>query len=72
MRNPNFRDKFFPTEGNPGDKEKGFLNDAGKKVPFVDKIITHIQPEAQPRWLNFQKGNVDFLAPPKDNFDQSF
>jgi ABC-type transport system substrate-binding protein len=34
-RNPNYREEFFPTEGAPGDLEAGFLEDAGKPVPFV-------------------------------------
>lgn len=71
IKNPKYRDVFYPSEGNLGDKGKGFLDDAGKKVPFVDKLIVHIMPESQPRWLNFKRGRIDFLAPPKDNFDQA-
>lgn len=68
-KNPKFRDKFYPTEASEEFKKKGFLADAGKKLPLVDKVIVHIITEDQPRWLNFQKGKVDYLSIPKDNFD---
>jgi ABC-type transport system substrate-binding protein len=70
-KNPTFRDKFYPTEGAPGDEERGFLADAGKKLPLVDKVIVNIIVESQPQWLNFQKGSADVLSVPKDNFDQT-
>lgn len=70
-KNPNFRDKFYPSEGMPGDKEKGLLDDAGKKLPLADKLVIQIMVEDQPRWLNFQKGKLDFLFIPKDNFDSA-
>jgi oligopeptide transport system substrate-binding protein len=71
MRNPTFREKFFPSEGEEGDEAAGLLADAGKKLPLVDKVVVNIQTETQPQWLGFQKGNSDFLAVPKDNFDQA-
>ena len=39
------------------------------KRSFVEKVIVNIMVEDQPRWLNFQKGNIDYLTIPKDNFD---
>lgn len=70
-KNPTFRDKFYPSEGMPEDKQNGLLEDAGKKLPLVDKIVVNIQTESQPRWLNFQKGKLDIVPIPKDNFDQA-
>lgn len=68
-KNPNFRDKFYPSEGTEEDKKAGRLADAGKKLPLVDKIVVEIIKESQPRWLSFMKGKIDYLAIPKDNFD---
>lgn len=68
-KNPKYREEFYPSEGAPGDKEKGLLKDAGKRLPLVEKIIVYIQPESQPRWLSFEKGKTDFLGIPKDNFE---
>lgn len=59
VRNSRFRDKFFPAEAAP--QWKHLLAAAGKKLPFVDKIIYHMLPEAQPRWLEFQKGKIDCI-----------
>ena len=58
-KNPTFRDKFFPSEAS--EKYEHMLVDAGKKLPMVDKIITYILPEEQPRWLKFQKGKADII-----------
>ncbi len=69
--NPKFRDKYYPTEGSVGDKEKGLLKAAGQKVPFIKKIVTYIIPEHSPAWLSFSRGDIDELEIPKDNFDQA-
>jgi oligopeptide transport system substrate-binding protein len=71
IKNPTFREKFYPSEGEISDEKLGYLADRGKKIPFVDKVVVSILTESQPRWLNFQKGKFDFLGIPKDNFDQA-
>jgi len=64
-KNPNFRDEYFPKEA--AEEYKHLLVAyAGKKLPFVDKIITHIINEEQPRWLKFKKGHLDFLDLTRD------
>ena len=71
IKNPTYRDEVYPSEGEPGDKEKGLLNDAGKKLPLADKVVYSIIVEDQPRWLNFMQGNLEVTAIPKDNFAQA-
>lgn len=71
LRNPNYREKFYPTEGEESDKANGLLENAGKKIPFVDKIVVQVMVEDQPRWLSLQKGNIDYVGIPKDNFDSA-
>lgn len=68
-RNPNWRGEKYPSEGSPGDKEAGLLEDAGKAIPFADKVVFYELPEDQPRWLKFMKGDTDFVEIPKDNYD---
>lgn len=67
-RNPTFREKLFPA----GDVSEEYAAIAkeykGKKVPFIDRIVVNIMKESQPRWLNFQKGRIDYIGIPKDNF----
>ncbi len=61
-RNPNYREKYYPSEDPALSKQR---------VPMVDRIVVHVLPEAQPRWLNFNKAKVDVLELPKDNFEQA-
>ncbi len=71
VRNPTYRGELYPSEGEPGDREAGLLVDAGKPMPFVDRIIWRIIPEDQPRWLMFERGDIDIIGIPKDNFGQA-
>jgi ABC-type transport system substrate-binding protein len=71
VRNPTYRGELYPSEGEPGDREAGLLVDAGKPMPFVDRIIWRIVPEDQPRWLLFGQGDIDITSIPKDNFGQA-
>ena len=67
-RNQGFREKTFPCDSSP---EYQLIAKAycGKKLPLVDKVVVHVIIEDQPRWLNFQKGKLDILGIPKDNFN---
>jgi oligopeptide transport system substrate-binding protein len=71
VRNPKFRDKFYPTEGGEGDDKLGLLADAGKKIPLVDKINVHVIVESQPKWLSFMKAKEDLLEVKDVNIQQS-
>jgi len=67
-RHPKYRLETYPSEGEAGDREAGLLADAGKPIPFVDRIIDDVISEDQPAWLNFQQNNHDYLVKiPKDN-----
>lgn len=70
-KNPNYRDDVYPSEGGPGDAEKGLLADAGKKLPLSDKLVINEIVEDQPRWQNGLKGNFDYFEIPKDNFENA-
>ncbi len=70
-RNPAFREMFYPSEGSAEYRKLGMLADAGKKLPFLDRVEMQIIKEAQPAWLNFLKGELDTAAIPKDNFSQA-
>jgi len=71
VRNPNFRGEFYPSEGDEGDLEKGFLKDSGKRLPMVDRIFFVLIEEDQPRWLQFLRGKIDATSIPKDNYGQA-
>jgi ABC-type transport system substrate-binding protein len=72
VKNPGFRKgEAYPSRGEPGDREKGLLDDAGKQVPFIDRVEFQIFLEDQPMWLNFLKGRIDRSGIPKDNFSSA-
>jgi ABC-type transport system substrate-binding protein len=71
IRNPKFRKEYYPSEGAPGDKEKGYLNDAGKPLPIIDGLVYTFIEEDQPAWLMFLQGKVDATGIPKDNYSQA-
>jgi ABC-type transport system substrate-binding protein len=71
VRNPHYYEAYYPSEGMPEDVEAGLLADAGKRLPFVDRIIWRIMEEDQPRWLLLMKGEIDLNSIPKDNFGQA-
>jgi len=71
FRNPKFREKLYPSEGEEGDDKLGLLADAGKKIPLVDKINVHVMVESQPKWLSFMKAKNDLLEVKDVNIQQS-
>lgn len=67
-RNPNYHPDFYPSEGSLENRKKGMLADAGKPLPFIDKLVFDVIREQQPRWLGFMAGKQDLIEIPKDNF----
>jgi len=70
VRNPTFRGEPYPAEGEPGDADAGYLDDARKMMPFADKVVWTIIEEDQPRWFLFLQGKLDASAIPKDNWSE--
>ena len=70
-RNPNFRGEPYPAEGEAGDREAGLLNDAGKTMPFIDRVVFTREKETIPYWNKFLQGYYDRSGIDSDNFDQA-
>lgn len=70
-RNPNFAGERYPTEGEPGDKAAGYLDDAGKELPFIDEAYFSLEKESIPAWSKFLQGYLDVSAVLADSFDQA-
>ncbi|MGI9279900.1 MAG: ABC transporter substrate-binding protein [Endozoicomonas sp.] len=75
-RNPNYREDFYPTEGMKDDKERGYLKDAGKRIPFIDRAVYRMD-SATPQWAKFMQGYYDRSGEDSSNvnsatFDQAF
>ncbi|MFO1364127.1 MAG: ABC transporter substrate-binding protein [Burkholderiales bacterium] len=70
-RNPNFRGEPYPSEGEPADRAAGLLADAGKRAPFVDRVVYTREKEGIPYWNKFLQGYYDQSGISSDNFDHA-
>jgi len=70
-RNPNFHEEYYPAEGEVGDEAAGFLRDAGRKLPFLDRVLYTLEKESIPYWNKFLQGYYDSSGLSSDNFDQA-
>jgi len=70
-RNPTFRGETYPTEGAPGDAEAGLLDDAGRSIPFLDRIEFVVIEAPQPRWLRFASGDIDRVETEQDIWQEA-
>lgn len=70
-RNPEFHDERYPTEGEVDDARRGLLVDAGKRLPFIDRVIFVLEKETIPYWSKFLQGYYDASGLASDNFDQA-
>jgi peptide/nickel transport system substrate-binding protein len=70
-RNPNFRGEPYPVEGDKEDQKLGLLEDAGKKMPFIDTAIYSLEKESIPSWNKFLQGYYDTSGIVSDSFDQA-
>ena len=71
IKNPYYHDDFYPTEGEADDKANGLLDDAGKSLPFIDKVIYILEKENIPYWNKFLQGYFDASGISSDSFDQA-
>jgi ABC-type transport system substrate-binding protein len=69
--NPNFHGETYPSAGMPGDRAAGMLDDAGKQLPFIDKVVFSLEKETIPYWNKFLQGYYDMSGISSDSFDQA-
>jgi len=72
-RNPNYRDQgeTYPAEGEPADAASGLMKDAGRVLPFIDKVVFSLEKEQIPYWNKFLQGYYDASSIASDTFDQA-
>ena len=70
-RNPNFRGEAYPSEGESQDAAAGLLADAGKSMPFIDRVVFSREKESVPYWNKFLQGYYDNAGIGSDQFDQA-
>ncbi len=71
IKNPNFHGEKYPTEGEKIDIKRGLLTDAGKALPFIDKVVYILEKETIPYWNKFLQGYYDASGIASDSFDQA-
>ena len=70
-KNPNFHGELYPSYGEPQDRGKGLLDDAGKALPLVHKAVFSLEKENIPYWSKFLQGYYDASGVSSDSFDQA-
>jgi oligopeptide transport system substrate-binding protein len=70
-RNPNFRGETYPCDGEADDRAAGLLDDCGKPLPFIDKVVFTREKEQIPYWNKFLQGYYDASGIASDSFDQA-
>jgi oligopeptide transport system substrate-binding protein len=70
-RNPNFRGEPYPADGSAEDRAAGLLADAGRPMPFIDRVVFSLEQESIPVWTKFLQGYYDRSAVQPDSFDQA-
>jgi ABC-type transport system substrate-binding protein len=70
-RNPNYHGEEYPREGEPDDAAAGLLADAGRALPFIDKVVFSREKEGIPYWNKFLQGYYDTSGIGSDQFDQA-
>ena len=84
LKNPNYWQEFYPedpglgedgSEPYPGyfeDKELGFYEDAGRRVPLLDRVELKCYVQSQPKWLKFRNRELDYTHVPAENFGEAY
>ena len=84
LRNPDYWEEHYPDD--PGlnedgsepyhgylqDKELGFYQDAGRRLPLVDRVELKCYIQNQPKWLKFRNRELDYTHVPAENFSEAY
>ena len=58
----------YPAAGEPGDAEAGLLTDAGKPLPFIDRIVSYVVADPATQWMMFLRAQLDESDIARDNW----
>ncbi|MCB1323593.1 MAG: hypothetical protein H7A21_15915 [Spirochaetales bacterium] len=70
VRNPNYRNDYYPNDGEAEDAGRGLLAAAGKRVPFLDEVRIQLIARGPPRWSLFGQGYLDIYSNQTDLKDR--
>ena len=73
IRNPAWhefgRAEYFPTAACQDADAKGLLADAGRPLPFLDRILQFVVDDSTTMWLMFLQGDLESSGISRDNWD---
>ena len=69
-RNPTFSGQRYPDTGEPSDREAGLLENAGKPLPLLDRIVEYDVNEFYTAWQMFLGGQTYNSGINKDYFEK--
>jgi ABC-type transport system substrate-binding protein len=63
VRNPTYREEYFPSRAPAGDADAAALVRQlhGRRLPIIDRYVVSPIEESQPRWLAFLNGEHDLM-----------
>ena len=72
-RNPKWREtgrvELYPKNRHSAKIEDELSLDAGKEIPFVDRVIQYVIDDATTSWMKFLNGELDVSSISRDNWD---
>ena len=73
-KNPCFHTEYYPDlsaqEANASGVSAALLKDAGRKLPFIDRVVYSLEKESIPLWNKFLQGYYDASGVGNEAFDQ--
>ena len=73
-RNPKWEEtgrvEYYPANVTAEFRARGLAADAGRPIPFIDRILFYVIDDSSTRWLSFVRGQLDLQAQvPRENWD---
>jgi ABC-type transport system substrate-binding protein len=63
------RVETYTSEGTPEQEAAGLLKDAGRPVPFVDRVVQYVIDDSTTAWMMFLSGQLGVSGISRDNWD---
>jgi ABC-type transport system substrate-binding protein len=72
VRNPKWaetgRIELYPSTGTEEARAAGLLDDAGKQIPFIDRIVQYVVDDPATTWMMFLSGQFSYSTISRDNW----
>lgn len=70
-KNSNYHEEYYPDEGESTDSSLDLLDDTGKRLPFIERVIFTLEKENTSYWNKFLQGYYDISGISSDSFEQA-